>query len=61
MNQYAGGNGAIVNTTDNGSHFGNSTFIIFPIVGTSGASHPHETLQSENELLVPDLVSLECP
>ena len=42
---------------NNGSTFGASTFITFPVVGSSGVSHPHETLQLDNELLVPDLVS----
>ena len=59
MIQYGGGNGAIVRTQNNGSNFGDSTFITFPIVGSSGVSHPHETIQLEDELLVPDLVSLK--
>ena len=46
-------------TENEGSNFGDSTFITFPVVGSSGVSHPHETVQLENELLVPDLVSLE--
>ena len=47
-------------TTDNdASTFGESTFITFPIVGSSGVSYPHETLQLGNELLVPDLVGSE--
>ena len=57
MNQYAGGNGAVVRTENNGSTFGDPTFITFPVIGSSGVSHPHETVQYENELLVPDLVS----
>ncbi|KAF9787763.1 Lactonase, 7-bladed beta-propeller-domain-containing protein [Thelephora terrestris] len=52
---YAGGTGAIVNTTNNGSDFGGSTFITFPPIGSSGLAHPHETLQLGNEFLVPDL------
>jgi hypothetical protein len=61
MIQYAGGNGAIVNTTNNGSEFGASTLLTFPPIGSSGVAHPHETLQLGNELLVPDLVSSSWP
>lgn len=52
---FGGGNGAVVKTTNNGSAFGDPTVITFPVVGSSGVSHPHETIQLENELLVPDL------
>ena len=49
-------------TENNGSSFGSSTFAVtFPVVGSSGVSHPHETLQSGNELFVPDLVSPKRP
>ena len=50
-----------MNTTNDGSNFGGSTFITFPPVGSSGVSHPHETVPFENELFVPDLVSLKSP
>ena len=50
-----------MNTTNNGRNFGGSTFIGFPPIGSSGVSHPHETIQLENELLVPDLVSVKLP
>ncbi|KAF9652813.1 hypothetical protein BDM02DRAFT_3108955 [Thelephora ganbajun] len=52
---YGGGNGAIVNTENNGINFGDSTFITFPPIGSSGVSHPHQTIQFGNELFVPDL------
>jgi len=44
-----------VNTTNDGTNFGGSTFITFPPVGSSGVSHPHETVPFEDELFVPDL------
>ena len=59
VNQYGSGNGVIVRTENEGSNFVNPTFITFPVVGSSGVSHPHETVQFENELFVPDLVSLK--
>jgi len=54
---FGGGNGIIVPTENNGSTFGNpSSYIVtFPVVGSSNVSHPHETIQAGNELLVPDL------
>ncbi|KAF9777854.1 Lactonase, 7-bladed beta-propeller-domain-containing protein [Thelephora terrestris] len=52
---FGGGNGVIVTMQNNGSIFGTSTPITFPVVGSSGVSHPHETIQVDNELLVPDL------
>ena len=61
LDQFGGGNGVIVSMENNGSTFGTSTPITFPVVGSSGVSHPHETIQVDNELLVPDLVSIECP
>ena len=44
-----------------GAVFGNATLITFPVVGASGVSHPLETIQLENELPLPDLVSIESP
>ena len=61
INQYAGGNGAVVRTEDNGANFGNPTFITFPHVGSSGVSHPHQTIPFKDELFVPDLVRLSSP
>ena len=46
-------------TENNGTTFGDPTFITFPPIGLTGISHPHQTIQLENELLVPDLVSLK--
>jgi len=52
---YFGGNGVVVRTENNGSNFGDSTFITFPPIGSSGAAHPHQTIKFKDELLVPDL------
>jgi len=52
---FGGGNGVIVTTEDGGGSFGDSTPVTFPIIGSSGASNPHETIQLDDELLVPDL------
>lgn len=57
MNQFFGGNGVIVRTENDGADFGDSTFITFPPIGSSGVAHPHETIQFGDELFVPDLVS----
>lgn len=43
----------------NGTSFGDATKITFPIVGTKGVSHPHQTIQYKDELFVPDLVSVK--
>lgn len=53
---YGDGTGRVVQTTQDGLHFVNtSETITFP-VPASGASHPHMALEYENEILVPDLV-----
>ena len=61
MNQYDGGNGAIVCTENNGANFGKSTLFTFPVIGTSDVSHPHQTIQYKDELFVPDFVGLAYP
>jgi len=61
MNQFAGGNGAVVRAEDNGANFGDPTFITFPPIGSSGVAHPHQTIQFKDELFVPDLVRTKYP
>jgi hypothetical protein len=46
---------------DNGAKFGDVTNLIFPLVGSSGVSHPHQTVQFRDELFVPDLVRMNSP
>ena len=55
--QFGGGNGVIVPTKDNGTTFGDPTKLTFP-TGGQNASHPHQTIQYKDELLVPDLVRM---
>jgi len=54
---FGGGNGAVVRTEDDAAKFGDPTFITFPSIGKSNASHPHQALQFNDELFVPDLGS----
>jgi len=53
---FGGGNGAVVLPENNGTDLGNSSAIVsFPLIGSGGVSNPHQTIQFEDELFVPDL------
>jgi 6-phosphogluconolactonase (cycloisomerase 2 family) len=59
---YNSGNGRIVPTSSSPLDFDDSVpEITFPLTSTSpsAVSHPHMALEHNNEVLVPDLVSLQ--
>ena len=53
---YSSGDGRIISTTNGGAKFNVSGSLIKFEAPIGGVSHPHQTVQYEDSLYIPDLV-----